>query len=222
MHYQVTLAAWQPSSAQIACRDAIADAFGIDRSAMVSRSRKGILIPGRHAAAWVLKQRWPRLSWPQIGKMLGGRDHSTVIYGARQCAAWRENDEDYRAKTDALVGQNPPGFPVRAEGYRKGSLPSEYYPVEPREEELPTENSNEPSYRSFMAEIMSYPEPKPHQLNIQLKGGAGCPRLPLDEIERRRAATAEQRRAYELRHLRAEQQRYGLRSRGRALSEMVL
>ena len=185
---------------------------------MLARDSSSYAIRRLGVGGPVIKHELPRLA---IGKMLGGRDHSTVIYGARQCAAWRDNDEDYRAKTDALVGQNPPGFPVRAEGYRKGSLPSEYYPVEPREE-APKSDPDAPSYRSFMAEIMSYPEPKPHQLNIQLKGGAGCPRLPLDEIERRRAATAEQRRAHELRHLRAEQQRYGLRSRGRALSEMVL
>lgn len=39
----------------------------------------------RHEAMWALRQR-TRLSLPQIGNILGGRDHTTVLYGVRKHA----------------------------------------------------------------------------------------------------------------------------------------
>lgn len=55
-----------------------AQAHGLTLADLTGRSRKRAIVPVRHMAAWILLQRG-RLSRAQIGRLLGGRDHSTVI-----------------------------------------------------------------------------------------------------------------------------------------------
>ena len=67
---------------------------------------------------------------------------------------------------------------------------------------------------------------RPRRLRIdgvgfQMKGDAGDPQLNFTDIERRRLAVSEARRAHELHHLEAERARYGLPVRGRPLSEQI-
>lgn len=94
---------WEPSAAQRGLRDDAARAFGIEPLAVIGRSRKRPIVRARHAATWVLKTRWPALSWPQVSAMLGGRDHSTAINAWKMAEIFRERDADYRAVTDALA-----------------------------------------------------------------------------------------------------------------------
>jgi chromosomal replication initiation ATPase DnaA len=49
-------------------------------------SRRKDIIPARHEAYYRLKDE-AGLSFPRIGAILGGRDHSTIIHGARKHAA---------------------------------------------------------------------------------------------------------------------------------------
>ena len=53
---------------------------------LAGRSRRKDIIPARHEAYYRLKDE-VGLSFPRIGAILGGRDHSTVIHGARKHAA---------------------------------------------------------------------------------------------------------------------------------------
>lgn len=203
------LHAWQPSSAQREVRNAVARAFGIEPHGLVSQARRRPVARARQAAAWVLKQRWPKLSYPQIGKMLGGRDHSTIIHGYRLIETLREWDPDLRALTDALVAGDPRTAEV-SEAFRSAAA------------KVPNRPSARTLERRFMAEVLAEPEPTPSKLRLGLRGEPGCPGLTVEEIERRRAANAAARRAHELGQLAAERHRYRLPKRGLALSEMAL
>lgn len=44
--------------------------------------RKRITHPRQHAM-WEVRRRAPHLSLPQIGRLFGGRDHTTIIHGLR-------------------------------------------------------------------------------------------------------------------------------------------
>jgi chromosomal replication initiator protein len=41
------------------------------------------MVNARHIASLLMRQYRPDLSYPQIGGLLGGRDHSTIIHGQR-------------------------------------------------------------------------------------------------------------------------------------------
>lgn len=53
----------------------LADLFGPARAKAISH-------PRQHAM-WEVRRRAPHLSLPQIGRLFGGRDHTTVLHGIR-------------------------------------------------------------------------------------------------------------------------------------------
>ena len=94
--------AWEPSTSMIRTRRAVAQAFDVDERTLMSKHRFRHIVHARHAACWVLRERYG-LSYPLLGKVLGGRDHSTVIHGYRQAEELRAGDALFRARTDALL-----------------------------------------------------------------------------------------------------------------------
>jgi chromosomal replication initiation ATPase DnaA len=61
----------------------VAEQYGFRLSELRGASRsKGVVI-ARHHAMWLVKQRFPYLSQPAIGRMFGGRDHTTVLHALR-------------------------------------------------------------------------------------------------------------------------------------------
>lgn len=97
---------WEPTAAQRQVRDDCARAFFVAPERLVVRDRSPHVVLARHAACWVLRQMFG-LSWPQIGAMMGGRDHSTVIHGAAQAEARRAIDPAFRQRTDELAARVP-------------------------------------------------------------------------------------------------------------------
>jgi len=56
----------------------------IEPKDLLVRSRARLVARRRWIAMWLLRQNgmpWPKLSFPMIGMLLGGMDHSTVIHG---------------------------------------------------------------------------------------------------------------------------------------------
>lgn len=208
------LDAWQPASVHRLCLAEVAAGFGVPVTAMASRSRRKPVSAARQAGYWVVRQRFARLSWPMIGKLFGGRDHSTVIYGAREAEARRAGDPEYRALTDALAQGRPGAMPER-------ELVLAIAAAERADEERREAEARRAEERRIEAEVRDFPDPRTGLLNIQLKGQHGCPGLSPCEIARRRDGVLAARRARELALLEIEAARYGLPRRGRALSEMV-
>jgi chromosomal replication initiator protein len=65
------------------------------------RRARSIAYP-RFAAMWAVRH-LTSYSLPQIGRALGGRDHTTIMHGIRQADRLRESNPAFRALTDALV-----------------------------------------------------------------------------------------------------------------------
>lgn len=84
----------------------VAQRHNLTVTELLSRSHKRVIAWPRHEAMWEIRRR-TKLSLPQIGKLMGDRDHTTVLHGikgherrlgesaprtyrCKYCGEWRE------------------------------------------------------------------------------------------------------------------------------------
>ena len=73
----------------------VADAFGIQIDRMLSRDRSREVALPRQIAMYLLREE-SNISLPLIGKTLGGRDHTTIMYGCDKISDLLERDDHLR------------------------------------------------------------------------------------------------------------------------------
>jgi chromosomal replication initiator protein len=93
------LAASRPTAQRV--RDRVAEAWGVTPDALQSKKRTKELTVPRQVAMYLIKEMFD-LSLVDIGKLFGGRDHSTVIHSVDRVAAMLEEDAALRERVDAL------------------------------------------------------------------------------------------------------------------------
>lgn len=71
---------------------AVADFYNISLSDLVKRSRKKEIVKPRQISMFLLREE-TKLSFPEIGQKLGGRDHSTVIHACEKIRSESSVDE---------------------------------------------------------------------------------------------------------------------------------
>lgn len=117
-----------------------AASLGEPVAALSGRSRVRAICQARWAVVIVLRE--TGLSYPRIGKRLGGRDHSTIIHAERKGRELLTTSGDFVALVDELralmAGEHPPrldlgGLPGAGRLRRPRGLRS--YDCEEREEE---------------------------------------------------------------------------------------
>jgi chromosomal replication initiator protein len=81
--------------------EAVADHFGIEMSAFQGRSRSQAVARPRQIAMYLLREE-VGASLPQIGNLLGGRDHTTVLYGCERISDLLEEDAELRREVVTL------------------------------------------------------------------------------------------------------------------------
>lgn len=88
--------------------ETIANAYGVSKERMIGRERTSMVALPRQIAMYILREE-ANISLPQIGKYLGGRDHTTVMYGCDKIADLLETDDKMRRKVieirEQLYGQ---------------------------------------------------------------------------------------------------------------------
>lgn len=82
--------------------DQVGYELGIARCDLIGGDRAKGLFRARAAICWVARRVTPA-SLPQIGAILGGRDHSSVLHACRRAADMRDRDPAFRCLTDRLV-----------------------------------------------------------------------------------------------------------------------
>jgi chromosomal replication initiator protein len=86
----------------------VADAFDIDVDRMLSRERTRDVALPRQIVMYLLREE-SNISLPMIGETLGGRDHTTVMYGCDKIADLLERDDRLRRQVieirENLYGQ---------------------------------------------------------------------------------------------------------------------
>ena len=93
--------------------ETVAQAFGIPVERMLSRERTRQVALPRQIAMYLLREE-AHISLPQIGKALGGRDHTTVMYGCDKVSDLIEQDDHLRRRVvdirDVIYGQSRPAW----------------------------------------------------------------------------------------------------------------
>jgi hypothetical protein len=80
----ITSAISQMTPARVrAIQEEVAAQYGVTRDDLIGKSRCAKHVTPRQFAMWRIKQETP-LSLPSIGRLFGGRDHTTVLHGIRQ------------------------------------------------------------------------------------------------------------------------------------------
>ncbi len=79
----------------------VAERFGISRAELVGSSRAARPLRARQVAIYLTRE-LTELSLPEIGRLYGGRDHSTVLNSLRRVEASLDEDEELAQRVDEL------------------------------------------------------------------------------------------------------------------------
>jgi chromosomal replication initiator protein len=86
----------------------VADAYHLSPDRMMGRERTRKVALPRQIAMYLMREEG-NISLPQIGEALGGRDHTTVMYGCEKIADLLERDDQFRRQVieirERLYGQ---------------------------------------------------------------------------------------------------------------------
>ena len=81
--------------------DAAAQEFGVERDALVARDRRPAVAAARQVAMYLARELTEH-SLPEIGRGIGGRNHTTVLHAVNRIGAALRTDEDVRSAVDNL------------------------------------------------------------------------------------------------------------------------
>lgn len=65
----------------------VARHYGLTQAEITGESRRYIYARPRQVAMYLMREFCPHLSYPAIGRLLGGRDHTTVLHGVQRIEA---------------------------------------------------------------------------------------------------------------------------------------
>ncbi|CAG0928781.1 Chromosomal replication initiator protein DnaA [Thermoflexales bacterium] len=79
----------------------VSDFYGISRDDLLGRGRNKELVHPRQVVMYLAREEL-QLTLPQIGESLGGRDHTTVIYGVEKVTQAIDSDDNIRREVLAI------------------------------------------------------------------------------------------------------------------------
>lgn len=85
-------------------KELVCEYFNVTEIELLSKRRGKDIITARHTTYWLCKQATPH-SFPQIGRFLGGYDHTTVLHGYRRINERIEAEEAVAHDCQYLLGE---------------------------------------------------------------------------------------------------------------------
>ena len=106
-------APYTPSIALIL--DAVSDEFEVNRRALLGFRRERHISMARQAAMWLARRLTAR-SFPEIGRAMGDRDHTTIMYGCSRIETEIQRDPALRGVlTELSIALSCPDFEGRVQ-----------------------------------------------------------------------------------------------------------
>jgi chromosomal replication initiator protein len=81
--------------------DAAAQEFGVEREALLARDRRPTVATARQVAMFLARELTEH-SLPEIGRGVGGRNHTTVLHAVNRVSAAMHSDDSVRSAVDNL------------------------------------------------------------------------------------------------------------------------
>ncbi len=81
----------------------IAEFYGIEEASMYAKTRRREVVKPRQITMFILREDF-HLSYPAIGTVFGGRDHTTVIHACEKVRGDMAADDDLRVQLDEIRG----------------------------------------------------------------------------------------------------------------------
>jgi chromosomal replication initiator protein len=81
--------------------DAAAQEFGVEREALLARDRRPTVATARQVAMYLARELTEH-SLPEIGRGIGGRNHSTVLHAVNRISVAMRTDTAVRTAVDNL------------------------------------------------------------------------------------------------------------------------
>lgn len=81
----------------------IAEFYNIDEASMYAKTRRREVVRPRQIMMFILREDF-HLSYPAIGSVFGGRDHTTVIHACEKVRGGLLNDEDLKVQIEDIRG----------------------------------------------------------------------------------------------------------------------
>jgi len=81
--------------------DAAAQEFGVERAALLARDRRPAVATARQVAMYLARELTEH-SLPEIGRGIGGRNHTTVLHAVNRVSAALQTDDSVRNSVDNL------------------------------------------------------------------------------------------------------------------------
>jgi len=81
--------------------DIVANFYGLDVDELIGPKRNKRLVKPRQIAMYLIREETAS-SLPQIGAVLGGRDHTTIMYGCDKISSCIEEDDQTRREVITL------------------------------------------------------------------------------------------------------------------------
>lgn len=78
---------------------------GLTVEELCSEKRTRRYARARWVAIIVIRELCPHMSLPHIGRLLGGRDHTTILHGLRHGLALREVNDDFALDVEAVMSE---------------------------------------------------------------------------------------------------------------------
>ncbi|MCK5945889.1 MAG: chromosomal replication initiator protein DnaA [Mycoplasmataceae bacterium] len=79
----------------------VSNYYKINKKEIIGKSRKQNVVLARHIAMWLIRE-INKLSYAQIGKVVGGRDHSTVLSAINKVELSMKMDKSVRVAVDKI------------------------------------------------------------------------------------------------------------------------
>jgi chromosomal replication initiator protein len=84
--------------------DVVAEQYGIEKDKLLGRDRSKEVVLPRQVAMYLMREE-TNASLPEIGSLLGGRDHTTIIYGCEKINDLMEKDDALRRQIMSIRQQ---------------------------------------------------------------------------------------------------------------------
>lgn len=94
---------WEPSTEMRQFRKLCAQVFGVEEMRLLGRNRSREISNARQATCLAIRRRFPSLSLHNIGILMAGLNHTTVLHGCRQTEERLLCDAELAGKIMALA-----------------------------------------------------------------------------------------------------------------------